>query len=649
VFAPQVGLVEQGTRVNRKHARDTFEASERQVALAALEPAHVRTVDPDDIGECFLAQPAGFAISPEVAADDALKIPFHRATVTARYLTVYILISSVVCPVGRRYRGRRRRRRSRHGELTPVTVGRRLLPALVIAAGLAVAPPAERAEGAVNSTRYQVPQRPPTNSHNGRDDTLAFAPTTTGAWFIGGGSGVGDDAYLGRVDLASGAASIVPTSYAPSMGHPGSWGALAADGASNAYFLAVVEPYARYQWARMTPDGTQTLLGSGPIDAASFEQAPGVIPRPYSHVITAPDGALWFSSRHTPDGADLVRLDPTTGQSTAYPIAASYPPRLLAAAPDGSIWTLDQPYNPNQPRNQPVTLAHFVSPSGYTAFTLDLPGRVGGGSQGQLVYGPDGRVWIPFHDHTGTESHGGMAAVTQDGTVTLYRHRYGPNFEFIPTEYMPGDVAVGPNGALWSTPAWRLTTDGLAFQCPGSGTGAAGTHLTAGPEGSFWNVGGGYIAHITVDATGCTPYPPPKPIPPSRTETAIPLSVAEARGVRRVLGTFLRSMKLRGNGFRGVVDARRLPASVSPIKLKFAATLAPTAAAVTVIAHGGITAIARGRRVVMRVRLTTAGKRLLRRKARVRATLAAIARSYRKPKAPPITLRRRVTLQRRAG
>jgi hypothetical protein len=69
--------VQQCDWINPHPPGDPLEALEREVALAALKPAHVGAVYLDEIRERLLAEPAGFSVGPQVAPNGALEITFH--------------------------------------------------------------------------------------------------------------------------------------------------------------------------------------------------------------------------------------------------------------------------------------------------------------------------------------------------------------------------------------------------------------------------------------------------------------------------------------------------------------------------------------------------------------------------------------------
>jgi hypothetical protein len=72
--------LQQDERVDADLAGDALQALESQVALAALDAAHVGAVDAELVGEVLLAEALGLSVGPEVAADGALEVAFHAGT-----------------------------------------------------------------------------------------------------------------------------------------------------------------------------------------------------------------------------------------------------------------------------------------------------------------------------------------------------------------------------------------------------------------------------------------------------------------------------------------------------------------------------------------------------------------------------------------
>lgn len=75
--APAGAAREQLERIDSHPRRDPLDRSQRQVALAALDTAHVGAMHAEQIGEVFLAQTAGFTALAHAPPDRGLQFAFH--------------------------------------------------------------------------------------------------------------------------------------------------------------------------------------------------------------------------------------------------------------------------------------------------------------------------------------------------------------------------------------------------------------------------------------------------------------------------------------------------------------------------------------------------------------------------------------------
>lgn len=73
------GSAEQVERVDADRRRQSFHRLQRQVAFAALDPAHVGAVHTKFVGECFLTETEGFTVAAEVATEGPLQVAFHTS------------------------------------------------------------------------------------------------------------------------------------------------------------------------------------------------------------------------------------------------------------------------------------------------------------------------------------------------------------------------------------------------------------------------------------------------------------------------------------------------------------------------------------------------------------------------------------------
>lgn len=89
------GRCQQIDRIDPHALGQPLERAQREIAFTSFDAAHVRAVHAEGIREFFLADATRFAIGPDVDAGDALKVTFHASTIIARYLKVYIPMSSI--------------------------------------------------------------------------------------------------------------------------------------------------------------------------------------------------------------------------------------------------------------------------------------------------------------------------------------------------------------------------------------------------------------------------------------------------------------------------------------------------------------------------------------------------------------------------
>jgi hypothetical protein len=57
---------------------DALEAAQREVPFPALHATHVGPVHPEHVGEALLREAPSEAVGPQVPAQTALQVPFHR-------------------------------------------------------------------------------------------------------------------------------------------------------------------------------------------------------------------------------------------------------------------------------------------------------------------------------------------------------------------------------------------------------------------------------------------------------------------------------------------------------------------------------------------------------------------------------------------
>src|SRR5262249_24007935 len=97
-------------------------------------------------------------------------------------------------------------------------------------------------------------------------------------------------------------------------------------------------------------------------------------------IVSAPDGSLWVALTSGP--AALLRIDPSTGESSVVPIAgATTGIQHVAVASDGTLWVTQGTY------------AMHIRPDGSTIEKVPYPKGVSI-SDTAITVAPDGDVWV---------------------------------------------------------------------------------------------------------------------------------------------------------------------------------------------------------------------------------------------------------------
>jgi uncharacterized repeat protein (TIGR01451 family) len=196
------------------------------------------------------------------------------------------------------------------------------------------------------------------------------------------------------------------------------------------------------------------------------------------HIVTGPDGALWFTEFKV---SRIGRLT-TAGTFTEFTVpTAGSGPAGITVGPDGALWFAE--YNTNR--------IGTVSTGG-TFHEYPIP--TAGSNPLSIVTGPDQNIWFTEY---GT---GKVGKITTQGVITEYPlyHSYDN----------PEEITVGPDGALWfaafnvsSNYIGRLTTAGglSGYDIPTGSSGPVG--IVTGPDGNLWftEYAGNKIGKVTVD------------------------------------------------------------------------------------------------------------------------------------------------------
>lgn len=87
---------EQFDGIDRESVRDPFQRLQSDISFTTLEPTHICAVHPENRRERLLGDTSCQTIRPQIGAESPLKVALHEGErCLSRYLTVYILISSV--------------------------------------------------------------------------------------------------------------------------------------------------------------------------------------------------------------------------------------------------------------------------------------------------------------------------------------------------------------------------------------------------------------------------------------------------------------------------------------------------------------------------------------------------------------------------
>lgn len=211
---------------------------------------------------------------------------------------------------------------------------------------------------------------------------------------------------------------------------------------------------------RVTPQGQITqfsLPTHTDSDGNSYDPMP-------DDIVSGPGGNLWF----TESGVDCIGKITPTGTITEYqtPTANSYPTGI-AVGSGGDLWFIESEIN----EIGKITPAGAITE--YPTTNLDLSGT------DQLVKASDGLLWFIAADSNGDSE---LARVNAAGKVTTFSTTPSPN-----------DLTVGPDGNVW------LACSGEIDQVAASGSitpfwipsGDDAYSITTGPDRALWFAVGG--------------------------------------------------------------------------------------------------------------------------------------------------------------
>ena len=231
------------------------------------------------------------------------------------------------------------------------------------------------------------------------------------------------------------------------------------------------------------------------------------------------DGSLWFVENTVSGLGELGRIKPNGQLSTAnglFPAGSQYGSiSAIATGPDGNLWFAGQ-YQPKGAQT-PVDVLGEVSAVGRTRL-IPLPAPSDGGfpaaAPGQLVTGPDGRLWF-------TEASGTSTDIERISTSGQYASpiALGLGQVSLLNQGTEGRVWILGSGITSGTPSLLaatrngiLTSYPLPHSNPSIAEGIAG--MTIGPDGNLWLTDGVSVIYkatgINTVAGGLDPRNRPK-------------------------------------------------------------------------------------------------------------------------------------------
>ncbi len=241
------------------------------------------------------------------------------------------------------------------------------------------------------------------------------------------------------------------------------------------------------------------VLASGP---AALASAPTVVEVPTptqpsnpTGIVSAPDGALWF----TESGANKIARVTTSGQFSEFPIpTSSSDPTQVAVGSDGAIWFTE--FNGNKIGRIPTNAT-----PGSGAQITEFPVPTGSSEPSGIAAGGDGALW--FSEYGGNRI-GRIPVNATPGSGAQIT-------EFaIPTATSgPRAIAAGPDNALWFTEdsadqIGRIPTTATPAvpgitQFPLPTKGVLAQRITQGPDGAMWftEAAGNKLGRIPTNAT----------------------------------------------------------------------------------------------------------------------------------------------------
>jgi streptogramin lyase len=237
------------------------------------------------------------------------------------------------------------------------------------------------------------------------------------------------------------------------------------------------DPYPASGISRITPNGLITHFA---LPATTF------VAGTESQIATGPDRNLWFTEAGISSGTGAIARMTPDGALTEFPLPVfnglSVRPISITSGPDGNLWFTAV----NQTR--PCTIiAGRITPGGtITEFPFSTLNASGLPCVSNITAGPDGNVWFTAERSFQDSS---IYRLTPSGEITEFP---------VPDAVEAVDIVSGPDGNLWFTEyagftesdafVGRITPAGAIskFPLPSGVTERVPALITRGPDGNLW-------------------------------------------------------------------------------------------------------------------------------------------------------------------
>ena len=150
-------------------------------------------------------------------------------------------------------------------------------------------------------------------------------------------------------------------------------------------------------------------------------------------IARGPDGNMWITKSQNANvggvtAHSLLRVNPTTGSTTAFGLPQDLGPRQLTIGPDNNLWFT------HTGLAQPGVMRYVIGTNTFTNFPIPA-----GSNPKGITAGDDGNLWF-IRGNTNT-----IARISPAGTG--YTTFTAPNLSFGPS---PQEIAPGPGNTLWA-------------------------------------------------------------------------------------------------------------------------------------------------------------------------------------------------------